>query len=429
KEEGASWHEAGTGKLCAAVQLGKAIEAEAAGKPAEASAWWEAAGENQSGSEHYARAAEAYSIGTPEKKEEGGSWHNAGAGKLRAAAQLEKAIEAEAANNTTLAQAWREAARENQSVSEYYRKAAEARAIGTPEKKEEGASWHEAGTGKLCAAVQLGKAIEAEAAGKSVLAQAWREAVGENRSASEHYARAAEAYSIGTPEKKEEGKSWHEAGCGKYRAAEQLSKAIEANNPEVAQAWREAAAENQSVSEYYRKAAEARAIGTPEKKEEGASWHEAGTGKLCAAVQLGKAIEAEAAGKPAVASAWRVAAAENQSASDYYVKAAEAKAIDTPEKTSESTSLHNAGRGKLRAAEQLARAIEAEAANNPAIASAWRAAAAQNQLATKDFIRAARKHAAGKSSRFFGKGGDAWDRDGQEKLRAAEELAKAIPLP
>ncbi|MFI0347364.1 MAG: hypothetical protein ACH346_01145, partial [Chthoniobacterales bacterium] len=150
----------------------------------------------------------------------------------------------------------------------------------------------------------------------------------------------------------------------------------------------------------------------------------AGDGKLWAAKQLEKAIEAEAANNPALAQAWREAAAENQKSSEYFLKAGEAKAIGTPEKTNEGNSWDNAGLGKLRAAKQLEKAIEAEAANNPTLAQAWRRAAGSNRQASDYWISATRERARGNNE---GPTGAAyWDREALKKYNEAKALADEI---
>ncbi|MFI0348497.1 MAG: hypothetical protein ACH346_07025, partial [Chthoniobacterales bacterium] len=375
-----SWTCAATVAASASDNLAKAMEARAVAtaenleKLEEAKHWEETALENQRAFEYFVKASAIYPENSCKEKEEGSGWYNeseegrswdkkteeadslykAGLGKLRAAEQMARAIEAKAVNKPKKAQAWWEAALENQRASKQYEKAAEVLAVDTVQKRKQGNTWRSAGVAKLRAAEQLEKAIEAEAANNPALAQAWRERALESQGAFEHYVKAAEDLTADTSQKTEEAGSRYWVGTGKLRLGLQLGRAIEAesaNNPTLAQAWREAAAENQKSSEYFLKALEAKAIGTPEKTNEGNSWHDAGLGKLRAAKQLEKAIEAEAANNPALAQAWREAAAESQKSSDYYAKAGEAYAIGTPEKTNKGNSWHDAGLGKLRAAE------------------------------------------------------------------------------
>jgi hypothetical protein len=314
--EGTSWNNAGHGCYSSAEKLGKAIEAEAAGKPDVAQNWREAAKLFQDSIDPFLKAAAAHKAG---KTDEGNSWNNAGDSLYYSAGKLGEAIEADAEGKPEVAQKWREAAKLNQDSIDPFLKAAAAHGA---EKWNEGQSWDNAGDGFDSAAEKLEKAIEAESEGKPDIAQKWREAAKLNQDSVDPYSKAAAAHGA---EKWNEGQSWDNAGDGFDSAAEKLGEAIEADaagKPDVAQKWREAAKLFQDSIDPFIQAAVAHKAG---KSEEGRSWDNAGAGFYEAVGKLGEATQAEAEGKLDVAQKWREAAKLNQDSIDPYLKAAAAR--------------------------------------------------------------------------------------------------------
>lgn len=108
---------------------------------------------------------------------------------------------------------------------------------------------------------KLGKAIEAEQAGKPNVAEGWREVAKLQNRCIEPFQKAAEAYAA---RNMNEGNSRRNMGNSFYHAADKLGKAIEAETfrkLDAAQKWRAAAAKYEQSGEKYKQAAEAYASG------------------------------------------------------------------------------------------------------------------------------------------------------------------------
>ncbi|HLB34094.1 MAG TPA: hypothetical protein VJK54_07670, partial [Chthoniobacterales bacterium] len=441
--EGYSWRNAGLGFHNAAEKLAKAIEAELADNPkiyptrlerstypfkapssslGIAQKWRDAAAQHVSSVEYYTKAAEAHREG----KDEGTSWDNAGRGFDQAAQKLEKAIEAEISGKSAIARKWREAAKKNILSVEPYTQAAGANTVGQKDgrysfnpsveytvesnynqsnrsnfnqyidqptasirsvgrivTKDERDRWHDAGNGFHNAAEKLEKAIEAEIAGKSAIAQKWREVAEQQVRSVEPYTQAAKAY---TARKKEEGFTWNYAGKGLYFAAEHLQKAIEAdedNKPEVALKYREAARKEISSLDFFSKAVTAYAAG---KTEEGLAWRNAGTALINAGQSLQKTINADKNNKLAIAQEHREIAGKQILIAELFTKTATACAAG---KTEEGNSWRCAGNGLYRATQELEQAINADQNNKPEIALKYREAARKYILSSESYTKAA----------------------------------------
>ncbi|HLB34434.1 MAG TPA: hypothetical protein VJK54_09410, partial [Chthoniobacterales bacterium] len=327
-------------------------------------------------------------------------WQRAGQFSQCEVETLEQAIEAEANGRTEVAQAWREAAKQHQLFKEFFTKKAIAYTAGN---KEEYKTWEQRVllwthqddyiTNNLeKVAKHLEKAIEAEANGRTEVAQAWREAVKQNQLAAEFYAKGATAYTKG---KSDEGDNWNSvsyayknAADGLEKVANHLEKAIEAETngkPEVAQAWREAVKHNQFTTESYTKEAIAHVEG---KSDEGNNWNSvsyayknAADGLEKVAAHLEKAIEAEGKGKRELAQAWREAVTHNQFTAESYTKAAIAYIAGKSDEGSNwrdaGDAYSDAGDGLENVAKHLEKAIEAETSGRPEVAQAWREVAKQ----------------------------------------------------
>ena len=417
EDEGSSWYDVSLSYSRAVYRLERAIKAEASGKSEVAQAWREAVKHSQLSAEPYTKASIAYAAG---KKDEAICWSNAGINYYygvnnsldKVAEQLEKAIEAEANGKSEIAQAWREAVKQNELSLEFYTKAAIAHAAG---KKDEAVSWNNAGNVYGHAAAKLEKAIEVEANGKPETAQAWRETAKQYELSSECFTKAGIAHAAG---KKDEGTCWNSAGIGYYYAAEKLGKAIEAEGsgkPEIAQAWREVAKQHQLSGESYSKAAPLKYSWAA---NPGYGWYHAGIVYSSAAKQLEKAIEAEASGKAEIAQAWREAAKQNQLAGEPFNNSSVAFSAGT---SSEGYRCDHIASGYSGAAGKLEKAIEAEISGKPEAAQAWREQAKLHQLSAEHYTQAAVAHAAKKTDE-----GNSWDKAGEAYKDAAEKLEKAI---
>lgn len=407
KGEAVNCNDAGNSYLVAAQQLEKSIKAEAGGRHSVAQAWSKAAQINQLSGEHFAKAVTANAAG---KLDEGTNWHDAGLGLGRAAEQTIKAAVAEAHSKTVEASAWRDAAQLNQLSIEPLTKAATAYATGNI-----GAFWSNQGNAYLRAAQQLEKAIEAEASNKTVVANAWRDAAHLNQQFIEVSTKSLTSYFA---KKEGEGSCWKNAGNALLRASERAVKIIEAEADEkleIAKVWKEAKQYNEQSCKFFTDGAMAFALG---KSSEGTAWSNIAFGLFYAAEQLQRAIEAEAGRKPKIAKAWIEASQQSQRSCEFFTRSAAAHIAG---KTDEGGCWENIGNALLRAAEQAAKAVEAEVDEKPEIAKAWREVVQQNQQSCEYSTKGAMAFAATKANE-----GIAWNRAGLSLIHAATQLQKAV---
>src|SRR3990167_5723024 len=135
-----------------------------------------------------------------------------------------------------------------------------------------------------------------------------------------------------------------------------------------------------------------------------------------AAEQMSKLIESESEGTLESAKAWRDSV--TFLSCEHYGHADLVRAL---EKVDEGDAWYDAGLSAANAAEQMDKAIEAEAAGNIKIAKAWRGAVQQNQLAYKHYTHAARVYASDKTRE-----GNSWYNAGWSSFCAAEQMGKSI---
>ena len=416
--------------------LNNAINSKSSGYRESEFFWSEAASCAKESAEQSKLSAQAYAS---KNLKEGGQFNNSAGSLLvqaRNAKYKAKAKEAEAAGKSAEAQNWRAAAALNQQSIEPYTQAARAYAA---KEIEEGNSWDNAGNGFTQAAEKLGEAIEAETAGKSAIAQKWRDAVALNQQSIEPFTQAARACKLQSAYAyRNENIYLNMAGNGFTQAAEKLGKAIKAEvaeKPAEAQKWSEAATLQRRSIHCFTQA-------SPYVRRRpcvGESLFNAGKGFYNAAEQLGNAIDAEAAGKSAIAQKWRDAAVLNQQSVELYnqairayegtadIKLFEEAYISNPNaanKMNEGTSWDNAGDGFRYAAEKLGKAIDKEVAGKSVEAQKYRDAAVQYQRSSESFTAAARAYEGATWLNGGKKKGERFDAEGRTIKQEAVRLVR-----
>ncbi|HLB33288.1 MAG TPA: hypothetical protein VJK54_03530 [Chthoniobacterales bacterium] len=261
-EVAGNWDNAAFGFYNAAGTLEKVIIAESSNEAEKAQKLRKAAKQYTCSGKVHIESARAYEQG---KTNEGKSWYMAGNAFHNAANKLKNTIEVKTAEKLKEAQKWKEAAG-------FFIQAARAYA---EEKKDEGDRWRNAGNGCYYAAVKLGKAIDADVAGKFAIAQKWREAAEQQVSSVDSFTKAVTAYAEG---KIKEAASWNNAGFDFYWAGEKLEGAIESEASEEiteAQTLREQAEEHQKKALATQAQAKAQHIIAMKKEEGEAAFAEA----------------------------------------------------------------------------------------------------------------------------------------------------------
>ncbi|HLB34251.1 MAG TPA: hypothetical protein VJK54_08465, partial [Chthoniobacterales bacterium] len=313
---------------------------------------------------------------------------------------------------------YREAAEKlEKAVSEYYLKATQAYAAG---KTLEGYSWYDVGV--AIKAETLLKAIEAGENGKAAVVAQYEEAAKKmERSVSEYYLKAIQAFAIG---KTEEGKILKTTAIIIYRSAEMLLKAIEADENDkiaVATQYREVAEKMERLISYL-VVIKAHSAGKPDEKlvlqpHFGCAVHaiDKSVGTLL------KAIEADENDKTAVATQYReVAEILGGAGSECYFKSAQAHAVG---KTDEGGIWGEAGYAIVqRSAERLLEAIEADENGKTAVATQYREVAKKwERVGSEYYLKAAQAYAVGKEDES-----QSWKNTAIAIKASAETLEQAI---
>ncbi|HLB33127.1 MAG TPA: hypothetical protein VJK54_02715, partial [Chthoniobacterales bacterium] len=250
KDESKNWDRASSVYRFAASRLQstvglleEAIKAEIKGRSGVVQAWREAAKQKQLAAGYYTEKAAAISLGNDKYDYVYGMYNpydKSGYLLKKVAEHLEKSVEAEANGKPEVAQAWREAAKQDQLTAEAYDKAAAASGVMRYDEKnnwvnvgdilDAAASAYDSAADDLeSVAMTLEKVIEAERSGKPEVAQVWREAVKKYQLAAESNIKVAVAYAAG---KKDEGDSLstaYRAACEKADALKEQAKVLNSN--------------------------------------------------------------------------------------------------------------------------------------------------------------------------------------------------------
>ena len=212
--------------------------------------FWEKRAEEYKKAADYKR--EAIEANNAYKESEWNSWFWAGSISHATAEYQIKGAQAKEAGKVTIASEYEKLSQRCESALNSFLKAVADYKAG---KIYEGYRLYSAVRSFYYAAAKLGKAIEAEEAGKGEIAQKWRDAAALQESSTEPYSEAAKAHDRG---KSPPGDYFDNAGNSLKNAAAKLGKAIEADaagKVSVAKKWREAAALQKLASKYYSKAA------------------------------------------------------------------------------------------------------------------------------------------------------------------------------
>ena len=319
EEQSNSWERAGRSAHSNADYQTKAAEAQEAGKITLAAAYREVAAISQKAAEQLKQSAEVNAAG---KRSEGNSWYSVGLSLQSQADYQAKAAEAQEPGKTTLAAAYREASEISWKAAEQYQKLALAQqAIG---RKDGDLSWEYAGKSVQLQADYQAKAAEAQEAGKTTLAAAYREAAETSRKAAEQHKQSVETIVVG---KHSEGNSWYCAGLFLQSQVDYQVKAAETQETgrtTLAVGYREAAETSRKAAEKLKQSAEAKAAG---KQSEGISWGWAGKSLQSQADYQAKAAEAQETGKTVLAVRYREAAERSRKLAEQYEQEALGHAI------------------------------------------------------------------------------------------------------
>ncbi|MFI0347937.1 MAG: hypothetical protein ACH346_04070 [Chthoniobacterales bacterium] len=415
RHEGESWDNASCSADRVSLQLFKAIEAKAAGKPEEAEQWEEAAQESQRSSEYYLKAIEA------KDNISKGLSNYIGYAAGFASERLAQAIEARVAGKGEEAAQWKEAARESKQGSEYFLKAIEARAARNSADAER---WEAAAVGAISASNQLAKAIQARIGGKIeklLEAVQWEEAARESKQGSEYHLKAIEARATGNPAYAE---SWKNAGLALCHASDHLAKMIQARvagQPEEPAQWQQAMHQSQSATRYFLQAIEARARG---KEADAASWENAGASASRASDYLTKAIRLQYANYHLYdalekAGLLKKAASASLQGSEYFLRAIEARAKGNSD---DATNWEKAGTAISKASDSFSCAADTFGEKgDPSPPHDYQSDARYDQSISEAYLREIERRAARQQADT-----EALDHTSYHVNFASDQFAKAI---
>ncbi|HLB33460.1 MAG TPA: hypothetical protein VJK54_04425, partial [Chthoniobacterales bacterium] len=265
QREGNSWGWSASSLQAKADYQVKAIEAQEEGKTQLVVGYREAAAISEQAADYYEQSALVYASGKDAKGYRG---KNAGDVLKKAVLSLQnkvnyqaKAYEAQKVGKTTLASGYQEAAATSQRAAEQYKLAAESIAAeGYGSDKPE--SWEEEGSSLQKKADYQAKASEAQEAGKTMLAAAYREAAAISQRAADQQELSVEKKAAGTWMIKTNC-SWKGSRGGSFEGLSLQAKADyqikaaeaqEAGKTALARGCREAAATSQQAADQHRKA-------------------------------------------------------------------------------------------------------------------------------------------------------------------------------
>ena len=316
--EAEHWNLSGKSRQSQANYQEKAIEAREIAETTLAVSYKEAAAISREASESHAQSVQIRGEG---KENAGISWGLEGI-SLQARADYQiKAYEAQEAGKTTLAADYREIAAISQYAAERFKRSAQAYTESTLGyvglKKQQGDSLRSEGCSLQTKAEYQVKSIDAQEAGKTVLAVACREAASVSQRAADQQDLAHGKFII---EKKDEGLAWHCLGRSLQAVANYQAKASEAEEEGktiLSIAYREAATTSQSAADRYRLSAQVYADG---KESEGICWFFEGESFQAIADYQAKASQAEATGVTELAVTYREAIIMLQDAAEQYQK-------------------------------------------------------------------------------------------------------------
>ncbi|OHE78989.1 MAG: hypothetical protein A3F67_10790 [Verrucomicrobia bacterium RIFCSPHIGHO2_12_FULL_41_10] len=266
----------------------KAIDADANGKTELAAKYRTAVERLDSAVVSYEKAIQTYTV---EKKDESNSWNNVGGAASMAAEALIKAIEARECGNVSLGEEYERVIEKSERSVEFSKQAVQSFCIG---KRNEGISWHNAGSSTQSSAEVMLKAIEARKNGNAPLGEEYERAAARFEQAAELGKQAAAIIASG---KEEEGEHVHNAGYCTQSSAERIMKAIEADqsgNMALAKKYRQVAEQSAEAAKFIEKSAQACASET--KRKEAISWRQAGKYTQLGVESRLKAFDAETNG-------------------------------------------------------------------------------------------------------------------------------------
>ena len=233
----------------------KASEAQEVGKTNLAAAYHDAATTSQRAADQRKQAVRTKALG---KESEGHSLGWEGTSLQTKADYQAKASEAQEAGKTQLAASYREAAAISQRAADQHKQAAQTKAAG---KEDEGTSWGWEGASLQTKADYQAKASEAEELGKTMLARGYREASIISQRAADQCKLAAQTHASGKKEEgfswDNEGNSLRKKA--EYQA--KISGAQEAGKTQLAEGYREASIISQRAADQYKQSALAKAAG------------------------------------------------------------------------------------------------------------------------------------------------------------------------
>ncbi|HLB34189.1 MAG TPA: hypothetical protein VJK54_08145 [Chthoniobacterales bacterium] len=381
---GKYWGLAGKSLQAKADYQAKAIEARKAGKTQLAVGYSEAGATSQRAADQYEQAVKTRAAG---KGNEGVSWSLVGKSLQRKAECQVKLSEAETAGKATLAAGYREVTVIFEQVADHWRQVKECENI----------SWRSAGQSLQSKADYQVKAIEAQEAGKTILAAGYREAAETYQQVAEQRKQEALASAAG---KEREGSSWGWVGSNLQKKAYYQVKAIEAQEAgktQLAAGYREAAMTFQSAADQREKSALTHAAG---KEREGDFWGAVGLVLTEQADYEVKAIEAQEAGKLALAAGYREAIKTFQKAAKHLKQAAKIYSL----RNAEAESWFSVGVELRSQADYQVKACEAQEAGETILAEGYRVVLETVQRTLECAIQQAQSFADGKQEE-----GESWN--------------------
>ncbi|HLB34586.1 MAG TPA: hypothetical protein VJK54_10180, partial [Chthoniobacterales bacterium] len=386
ESEGRSWGWEGSSLQAKADYQAKAAEAQDAGKTMLAEGYREAAATSQRAADQWKLSAQTKAAG---RESEGVSWGWEGTSLQAKADYQAKAATAQEAGRSMLAEGYREAAEISQRAADQWKLSAERYSVG---KENEGVTLGFEGKSLQKKSDYQAKAAEAQEAGKTMLAEGYREAAQISQGAADQWKLSAQTKAAG---RESEGVNWGWEGTSLQAKADCQAKAAEAQEAGkimIAEGYREAAQISQRAADEWKLSAERHSVG---KESEGVNWGWEGTSLQAKADYQAKAAEAQEAGKVQLAEGYREAAEILQHAIEELKQSVLAKVLGTDE----DNCWYNAGCERYKGAEKLGKAIIAEAAGESKVAQAWREAAKQNYLSVDSYTKAATIFATGKLNR------------------------------